>query len=47
MNEQAVLRRIFSESAGLGPDVVIGPGDDMALLRPDGWAFGGVGSLYV
>ena len=39
MNEQAVLQRIFKGSTGMGPGVVIGPGDDMALLRPEGWKF--------
>ncbi|MEE2719008.1 MAG: thiamine-phosphate kinase [Planctomycetota bacterium] len=43
MNEQDVLRRIFRESEGQGSDVVIGPGDDMALLRPEGWTFGSPG----
>ena len=39
MNEQAVLQRIFKGSTGMGSGVVIGPGDDMALLRPEGWQF--------
>jgi thiamine-monophosphate kinase len=37
MNERQVLRQIFQEST---PAVPIGPGDDMALLRPEGWSFG-------
>ena len=39
MNEQSLLKRIFAESHSLGPEIAIGPGDDMALLRPSAWAF--------
>lgn len=41
MHERELLRRIFDVSTGQGPEVVIGPGDDMALLRPAGWSLPG------
>jgi thiamine-monophosphate kinase len=45
MHERELLRRIFDVSTGLGPEVVIGPGDDMAMLRPAGWSFSHGGAV--
>lgn len=39
MQEQKLLKRIFDRSKSLSAEVVIGPGDDMAMLRPEGWSF--------
>lgn len=36
MNESRLLRRIAERSTGLGPDVVVGPGDDCAVVRVGG-----------
>ena len=45
MHETALLRRIYEASRGLRGDVVVGPGDDCAVVRVGGG--GGGGSLLL